>query len=123
MKNKPKVVKIVLVLISIIVITSIPLRVFANLFTIWFMKGDEPIKAIPSPDNKYTVTAYLNNGGATTAYAVLCTVKHNATGIKRNIYWQNRCDDAEIEWVDNETVIINGIELDIKEDTYDYRDK
>ena len=123
MKNKSKVVKFLLVLVSIIIITSIPIRIFANFFTIWFIKGDETIKAVPSPDNKYTVTAYLNNGGATTAYAVLCTVKHNSTGIKRNIYWQNRCDDAEIEWVDNETVIINGIELDVKEDTYDYRDK
>lgn len=85
------------------------------------MEGQEIIKEISSPDEQYTVTAYLNNGGATTDYAVLCTVKNNGTGKMRNIYWNYHCYDAVIEWKDERTVIINGIELDVLKDTYDYR--
>lgn len=74
-----------------------------------------------SPDGKYTITSYLNNGGATTNWAVLCSVKDNDTGKTRNIYWQYRCDDANITWIDDTTVNINGVKLNVEKDTYDFR--
>lgn len=83
--------------------------------------GQEEICHSDSPDGKYTVTAYLNNGGATTSFAVLCTVENNTTGREKNIYWNYRCDSAEILWMDTDTVIINGITLDVKTDVYDFR--
>lgn len=121
MKNKSKARAIKIFLVITILISLIPISIYTNFFTIWWIKGDEPLKSVSSPDNRYTVTAYLNNGGATTAYAVLGTVKDNKTGINHNIYWQYRCDDAEIEWLDETTVVINGVELNVKEDIYDYR--
>ncbi len=123
MKNKRK-AKIIAVLVSVILIAVvIPSALYIKFFTIWGVRGQQPIKIVSSPDGRYTVTAYLNNGGATTAYAVLGTVTDNKTGIERNIYWQYRCHVAYIDWVDNTTVIINGVELDVKKDTYDYRNK
>ncbi len=80
----------------------------------------EKIEEASSPDNKYTVTAYLDNGGATTPYSILCMVRKNKIGFSRKIYYQYRCDEADIEWLDNQTVIINGIELDVKKDTYEH---
>ena len=73
-----------------------------------------------SPSGKYTVTAYLYQGSATTDHAVLCVLSHGNT--KKNIYWQYHCGSAEIIWVDDNTVEINGIRLeDVEKDTYDWR--
>lgn len=83
--------------------------------------GQEELQKVSSENNDYTVTAYLNNGGATTGYAVLCSVTDNSTGKEKNIYWNDRCTKADIEWLDETTVKINGVELDVLKDTYDYR--
>ena len=40
---------------------------------------------------------------------------------EKNIYWNYHCTEAKIEWSDEDTVIINGIELNVTNDTYDYR--
>lgn len=121
MKNKRK-IKIITALVSIILVAvAIPTVLYVKLFTIWGIKGQEPINSVSSPDNRYTVTAYLNSGGATTSYCVLAAVKDNKTGFERNIYWQEDVNVAYIDWVDNTTVIINAVELDVKKDSYDYR--
>ena len=80
------------------------------------------IKSADSPDGTYRVNAYLCNGGATVDYSVRGELETTATGEKRNIYWCYHKHDAEIEWVDNQTVIINGIELDVTKDHYDWRE-
>lgn len=90
-------------------------------FDIQRIEGQEVIEEVISPNDNYTITAYLNNGGATTDYAVLCSVTDNQTGKERNIYWQYHCSEAEIEWKDEQTVIINGVELNVLKDSYDYR--
>ena len=90
-------------------------------FDIQRINKQELISEVSSPDGKYTISAYLNNGGATTDYAVLCSVKNNKTKREKNIYWNYPCYDAEIEWIDGHTVMINGIDLDINKDIYDFR--
>ena len=35
------------------------------------LDGQEFIQEVSSPDNTYTITAYLNDGGATTGYSYL----------------------------------------------------
>lgn len=90
-------------------------------FDIQRIEGQEVIQEVTSPNDNYTIKAYLNNGGATSDYAVLCTVTDNQTGKERNIYWQYHCSEAKIEWKDEMTVIINGVELDVFKDSYDYR--
>lgn len=87
------------------------------------INGQELLNEVSSPDGKYTVYAYLNNGGATTDYAVLCSVRNNENGKEKNIYWNYHCTEAEIEWNNEDTVTINGIELNIKKDIYDYRNQ
>lgn len=64
---------------------------------------------------------YLNNGGATTDYAVLGKLKNNNNGKTKNIYWQYNCEKAEISWINDETVKINGIQLEVKNEIYDFR--
>ena len=90
-------------------------------FDLQRINGQEVLQEVPSPSGDDTIIVYLNNGGATTSYAILCTVKDNQTGRERNIYWQDHRDEANVQWVDDDTVIINNVELDVWEDSYDFR--
>lgn len=74
-----------------------------------------------SPDGTYTLKAYLANGGATVAYSVRGEIVMNDSGKTENIYWQYREEEAEIEWLDEDTGVINGVELDVPGERYDYR--
>jgi len=112
---------IITVSILFIVFALISYGIYWAFFDIQRLDGQEIITTSDSPDSTYTITAYLNNGGATTDYAVLCAVKNNKTGKERNIYWNYHCTTANIQWLDDKTVSINGIELDITKDLYDYR--
>ena len=85
------------------------------------INGQEYITEATSPDGTYTVTAYLNNGGATTSYAVLGTLKNNKKNKTKNIYWQYRCEKADMEWLSDDTIKINGIQLQVEDEIYDYR--
>ncbi|CAM3698701.1 MULTISPECIES: DUF5412 family protein [Brevibacillus] len=75
-----------------------------------------------SPNGFYTVKAYLSDSGATTSYSVVAELifnkEHNRT---KNIYFKNNQHSVEIRWVDNNTVVINGVELVVPNDVYDYR--
>ena len=114
-------IPIFITVILLTVFALISYGIYLAFFDIQRIDGQEVITVSDSPDSSYTITAYLNNGGATTDYAVLCTVKNNKTEKTKNIYWNYHCSTADIEWLDNKTVNINGIELDVTKDLYDYR--
>lgn len=116
--------KRILIIIGAVFLFAVSLLgygVYWGFYDIQRIEGQEVIREVISPDGTYTVTAYLNNGGATTDYAVLCSVKTNGYGKEKNIYWQYHCEDAAIVWINEYTVKINGIELNVSKDTYDYR--
>lgn len=109
------------VLILLFVIAILGYGIYWAFYDIQRIEGQEIIGEVSSPEGTYTVTAYLNNGGATTGYAILCSVKTNGQNKEKNIYWQYHCEEADIVWVDEYTVQINGVELNVEKDTYDYR--
>lgn len=119
--KKRSVPVIIVASILLIVFVLISYGIYWAFFDIQHIDGQEIITVSDSPDSSYTVTAYLNSGGATTDYAVLCAVKNNKTGKERNIYWNYHCSTADIQWLDDKTASINGIELDVTTDLYDYR--
>ena len=82
----------------------------------------ELITSSDSSNRDYTINAYLCSGNATTDFSVRCSVKNNKEDTERNIYWQYHEEEAEITWIDDITVEINGIKLNVETDTYDYRD-
>lgn len=89
--------------------------------TVRLPKGELISQAI-SPDGTYTVNAYRVNGGMTVDFAVrgeLIINKHKAK--TKNIYWNYHESDADINWVDKKKVIINGHEIDVSSDVFDYR--
>lgn len=122
MKKRKWIIPLAITLCCFIAIIGlITYGVYWAFFDIQRIDGQEVITICESPDSSYTVTAYLNSGGATTAFSVLGTVRNNKTERERNIYWNYRCTTANINWVDDNTVNINGVTLDVRKDIYDYR--
>ncbi|MBK3496438.1 DUF5412 domain-containing protein [Viridibacillus sp. YIM B01967] len=75
-----------------------------------------------SPDGKYTIKAYVTNGGATTSYTVRGELVFNEQNNRtKNIYWNDGEDTVNISWSDNDTVIINGHTLDVPNEKFDFR--
>lgn len=108
-------------LLFLLVVAILGYGTYWAFYDIQRIEGQMVLQEVSSPNETYTVTAYLNNGGATTDYAVLCSVKTKGKNNEKNIYWQYHCETANIVWVDEQTVQINNVELNVKRDTYDYR--
>lgn len=114
--------KIMAVSITFIGLTGMAVfGIYWAFFDVQRINGQDILTELTSPNSTYTVTAYLNNGGATTDYAVLCTVTDNKTGKSKNIYWNAPCQTADVAWVDDVTVMINEVKLDVRHDVFDYR--
>ena len=88
--------------------------------TLLFLPKGELLCISVSPSGDRSVGAYLCDGGATVDCAVRCEASGKGL-IRRNIYWQYHEPEAVVHWLDNDTVRINGILLDVKTGRYDYR--
>ena len=91
------------------------------MYDIQSIEGQTMLSQLTSPQGTYTAAAYLNNGGATTSFAVLVRVTDNRTGKQRNVYWQYKCQEAEMEWESDTVITVNGVTLDVVKDAYDFR--
>ncbi len=97
---------------------------------------------IKSPDENYRmgITIYKENKESDTAYimADINKLPDNKKNLAKTIFWQEVKSDTlkhmdkdgtiysywvDNYWVDSETVSINGIQLNVNEDKYDYRRK
>ncbi|MBI6875350.1 DUF5412 family protein [Clostridium aciditolerans] len=119
LKTKKRFIKICIIIVAMI--GGVSYSVNWAFFDIQRINGQKYLNESTSPNGTYTVTAYLNNGGATTSFAVLGTLKNNKNGKTKNIYWQYRCEKADMEWLNDEMIKINGVELNVKNEIYDYR--
>ncbi|MEC2078270.1 DUF5412 domain-containing protein [Metabacillus fastidiosus] len=91
-------------------------------FSDWSRFKDELINQSSSPNGTYTINAYVSNGGATVSYTVLGELVFNKERKRsKKIYWQYREENAKIEWINDNTVIINNVQLELPNETYDYR--
>lgn len=71
-----------------------------------------------SADGKHVCSVYVANGGATTPYTVIAQVRGTWIIGKRTVYAVENIDEADFRWVDNRTIRINGVSLDIYKDYY-----
>jgi len=84
----------------------------------------EFLASYESPSQNHTVNIYLSGGNATTDFAIRGELVDNGNKDKKNIYWAYHEQDAEVEWISDVIVSINGKQLDLsKNQTYDYRDE
>lgn len=75
-----------------------------------------------SPSEKYTVNIYLCDGSATVDSSIRGELVNNETGDKQNIYWNYHEDTATVMWIDDLTVVINGHQLNLPNDAFDFRE-
>lgn len=95
--------------------------IYHFMFSMSNLPEGEYLSGFESPDKTYTIEIYRSDGGATTSYAIRGELVNNRTDKRKNIYWEYKVNNVSVEWKDNYTVEINGIELDVRKDTYDWR--
>lgn len=111
-----------LAVISLLFVALVGYGVYWAFFDMNRLPEGEFLTEEISPNGEYTLKAYVTNGGATSSYSVRGELVFNEKKNKtKNIYWDYREERAEIAWRDNHTVVINGHELDVRKDKYDYR--
>ncbi|PJO45563.1 DUF5412 domain-containing protein [Lysinibacillus xylanilyticus] len=114
---------LLVILISILFFAGIIGYGIYWLFFDWTRFKQELIAESTSPQGTYTVKAYVSDAGATTSFSVLGELVFNHEKRKsKKIYWQYRENRAYINWRDDDTVSINGVTLNVPDETYDFRD-
>ena len=111
--TKKTVRKSIIIALLSLILTALILFTSAIFFMLLIGRdsySEELIGQYVSPEKTYTVLVYRTNGGATTAFGIKCKLHRNdkKTSCNRIIYTEYRNDSAEVEWEDNDTVIING---------------
>lgn len=107
-----------------IIFTVVGYGIYWAFFDMGRLPEGEFLAEETSPDGKYTLKAYVANGGATTSYAIRGELIFNEKNDKsKNIYWNYRQEAADIVWKDNDTVVINSHALDVPNDTFDFRNQ
>ena len=86
-----------------------------------FKVSEELLGETVSSDGKYKVEAYLINGGATVDWAVKCYLREG--DIKKEIYRDYHINEANMIWIDNDTISINNHNIDLPNGKYDFRDE
>ena len=86
-----------------------------------FKVSEELLGETVSSDGKYRVEAYLINGGATVDWSVKCYLREGE--IKKEIYRDYHINEANMIWIDNNTISINNHNIDLPNGKYDFRDE
>lgn len=114
--------EIFILFLVIILLAAYGIYHFAFSMSINALPKGDLISESESPGGEYTIKAYLTNGGATTSYGIRGELNFNNSRKKaKNIYWNYREDEAIIIWIDDDTVMINGIELKVPNEKFDWR--
>lgn len=110
------------VIIPLLILGLLGYGVYWAFFDMNRLPKGELISEVSSPKGTYTLKAYVSNGGATTDYAVRGELNFNKENKKsKNIYWNYHEEKASIKWIDENTVLINGHELSVPNETFDFR--
>ncbi|MDU4132719.1 MAG: DUF5412 family protein [Clostridium perfringens] len=86
-----------------------------------FKVSEELLGETVSSDGKYKIEAYLINGGATVDWSVKCYLREG--DIKKEIYRDYHINEANMIWIDNDTISINNHNIDLPNWKYDFRDE
>lgn len=86
-----------------------------------FKVSEELLGETVSSDGKYKVEVYLINGGATVDWSVKCYLREG--DIKKEIYRDYHINEANMIWIDNDTISINNHNIDLPNGKYDFRDE
>ena len=106
----------------IIFVLMITYSIYWAFFSMERLPKGDLILQTSSPNKTFEIRAYLINGGATTSYAIRAELI-KPSGHSKNIYWNYREERAEIVWLSEDRVEINGHILNLPNEKYDFRRK
>ena len=112
-----RIVFIFFVMVKLLLLTS------CDTYSMEDLPDGELLYSVYSETEEYRIDVFLCSGNATTAFSIRCAVVEVETEESRNIYWQYKEEDAVVTWIDENTVDINGVMLDIHNDSYDWREE
>ena len=119
-EKRKKIVKISLI-ISFLFIGFVGYGVYWAFFDMTRLPTGEYLTEETSPDGTYTIKAYVSSPSLSADAVRGELVFNERNGKTKNIYWNYRESTAKIEWLDNQTVVINGHTLQVPNDKYDWR--
>ncbi len=109
------------VIIFVVIIAIIIYGVYWSFYDMSRLPKGNLISEVQSPDGNYSIRVYVSESSLS-APAVRGELNYkNSKKKSKNIYWNYKEDTVNMEWIDNFTIIINGHELDIRHDTFDFR--
>lgn len=113
-KSKLMYLVIPLLLVIILVAKSLPLDM-RNI------PEGKYIESIESPNKEYKLNAYFIDGGSLSGDSIRVELENISTNKIKNIYWGYPYSKVNMEWFDNDVVIINDKKLNIHKDTYNWK--
>lgn len=120
MKAKKILFSIVAVLCGLVFAASIVLFAYDNFFfDIKQLPEGEHIVSVTTTGDHFTINMYKvqNNMGT----AIRGELLDNKTKTTKNVYWETNTDKAEVFWLNETMVSINGNVVDVTVDTFDSR--
>ncbi len=82
----------------------------------------ELINQVKSPNGTYTIKGYIISGNATVDFAIRGELIFNKEKRRpKTIYWNYHEEKANIKWINEHTVQINKVTLDVLKDIHDFR--
>ena len=117
-----KIIKIALI-ISFLFIGFVGYGIYWAFFDMKRLPTGEYLTEETSPDGTYTLKAYVSIKSLSSDAVRGELVFNKRNGKTKNIYWNYRESTAEIEWLDNETVVINGHTLEVPNEKFDFRNQ
>ena len=98
-------------IITLVIISFITLMLYLDI-------EHRPLGESTSPDGKHVCVVFVSDGGATTPWTVVAQISGTWIIGKRTVYAVDNIEDADFHWVDDRTIRINGVSLDIYKDYY-----
>lgn len=118
--RRKKIVKIALI-IGFLFMGLIGYGVYWAFFDMKSLPTGEYLTEETSPDGSYTLKAYVSSTSLSADAVRGELVFNKRNGKTKNIYWNYRESTANIEWLDNQTVSINGHTLEVPNEKFDFR--
>ncbi|MEK4129944.1 DUF5412 family protein [Solibacillus sp. FSL W8-0474] len=102
------------------IFTGLILVYFSLKILIFSVGGAEHLFTSNSPNRHYTLDFYAFDAGAMGTFGIRAELD-GPLGFKKQIYYERHGEEANVQWVTDEIVIINGHKLNLKSgDTFGY---
>lgn len=104
-----------------IIFTAFIILYFTLKIVVYSLGGTEHLFTSYSPNMDYTLDFYAFDAGAMGSFGIRGELD-GPLGFKKQFYYERHAEEATIQWLTDEIIVINGHELNLKNDeTFGYK--